>query len=57
MCAGMRESLALYAGWSPYLTYSKPCDALQHGLKPKGLLRNRAYSSCPCPPEYFLMKV
>ena len=26
-------------------------------LKLKGLLRNRAYSSCSCPPEYFLMKV
>ena len=39
------------------LTYSKPCDGLQHGLKLKGLLRNRAFSSCSCPPEYFLMKV
>ena len=39
------------------LTYSKPCDALQHGLKLNGLLRNRAYSSCSCPPEDFMMKV
>ena len=39
------------------LTYSKPCDALQHGLNFEGLLRNRACSSCSCPPEYFLMEV
>ena len=30
-------------------TYSKPCDALQHGVKLKGLLCRRTQSWCSCP--------
>ena len=32
-----------------HMTYSKPCDAPQHGVKLKGLLPGKTQSWCSCP--------